>query len=226
MTVLVCLETPQPGRATKAAELLARRLAPLVQIVAVSAGGGVDNATLAWALGRRSFTRVIHLDDPTLDKVDFMTLGIVLAEVARHVRADLVIAGEHSDGEGQGLVPAALAHELHAPLIARVQDVRLAGADEFEVEVRAGGRLCTLACRRPIVLTTSLATDGGNVAPDDTTAASAVESISLAHLSLDPSRLVPRPELLGSHFPIPAEKLRQMTPDEAARCLLGRPCQP
>jgi electron transfer flavoprotein alpha/beta subunit len=222
MTALVCLETPQPGQAAKVAELLARKLAPDVQAVAVSAGGVAASATLAWALGRRSFRRVIHLDDSSLDKADFMTLGMVLAEVARHVGADVVIAGEHSDSEGQGLVAAALAHQLRAPIIARVQDLRLAESDGLEVVVRTGGRLYTLACGCPVVLTTG-ATYAGSVGPDDPTAAATVETISLAQLALDSSRLVPRPELLGSHLPVPAERVRQMTADEAARFLARRP---
>ncbi len=224
MIVLVCLEAPQPGRGAKAAEALARRLVGVAQTVAISAGGTANSEAIAWALGRRSFQRIIHLDAPSLDKTDFMTLGTVLAEVARKVEANVVIAGEHSDVEGQGLVPAALAHQLHAPLLSRVQDVRLPSPDsrQLEITVPAGGRLCTLECPFPVVLTTTAAFESEAVAPEVPSAASVVETITLAQLALDSSRLVPRPELLGSRLPLPASKTRHMTSDEAARILLRR----
>lgn len=222
MIVLVCLEPPKPGRAAKAADRLARRLGGSAETVAVSAGGPKDSESLAWAIARRSFQRIIHLDDPALDKADFMTVATVLSEVARQIRADVIIAGEQSDAEGQGLVPAALAHQLQAPFIARVLDARLADSGRLEVTVPAAGRLCKVACTSPVVLSTSVSLDDDGD-PDAQNPASCAETISLAQLTLDPSRLVPRPELLGSLVPSPAPLRRQMTPDQAARFILRQP---
>jgi hypothetical protein len=224
MIALLCLEAPQPGRATRTAEILARKLAGVERKVAVSAGGPGNSESLVWALGRRSFQRIIHVDDSSLEAAGYMTVGTVLAEVARHVCATVIITGEHSDAEGQGLVPAALAHHLHAPLVSRVQDVRASPSDpeRLEITTRAGGRLYTLDISPPVVLSVPPATcdDIGLAAPNSTLS---VEAITLAQLALDPSRLVPRPELLGSHLPAPAYKPRRMTPDEAARLILPRP---
>jgi len=222
--VLVCLESPCPGQGARAAETLARKLAGVAETVAITVGGPTDSESLTWALERRSFRRIIHLDEASLDRADFMTVGMVLAEVARHLDARVVIAGEHSDLEGQGLVPAALAHLLRAPLIARVQDLRLPSPEsqQLEITVPAGGRLCTFACPLPIVLTAITALDGEAVPLDLTGAASAVEVMTLVQLTLDSSRLVPRPELLGAHVPSPSSAPRRVTPDEAARFLLRR----
>jgi electron transfer flavoprotein alpha/beta subunit len=221
---LFCLEPPRPGRAARTAEILARNLAGVERKVAVSVGGPKSSESLVWVLGRRSFQRIIHVDDSSLEKADYMTLGTVLAEVARHVCASLVIAGEHSDVEGQGLVPAALAHHLRAPLVSRVQAVRLSPSDpeRLEVTTRAGGLLRTLEIPSPLVLSVP-ATACGDVDLAAPNPASSVEEITLAELALDPSRLVPRPELLGSHLPAPSDKPQRMTPDEAARFILRRP---
>jgi electron transfer flavoprotein alpha/beta subunit len=217
--VLACLEPPKPGRAAKAADRLARKLGISAETVAVSAGGPRESESLAWAIDRRSFQRIIHLDDPALDKADFMTVATVLSEVARQIRADVIIAGEHSDGEGQGLVPAALAHQLQASFIARVLDARIADSGRLEATVPAAGRLCTVDCPVPVVISTSVTLDDDR-APDARNPASCAEPLSLAQLTLDPSRLVPRPELLGSLVPFPAELRRQMTPEQAARFIL------
>lgn len=221
MIVLVCLETPQPGRAAKAAELLARRLAAGASTIAVCAGGPSESEALTWAMGRRSFQRILHLDDASLAEADFMTVATVLSEVARHTRADVILVGECSDGEGQGLVPAALAHQLQARFIARAQDVRLTDSGRIEVTVPAAGRLCTLACTVPVVIAATAGCDDG-AGVDAAIPASRVETISLGQLGLDPSRLVPRPELLGVRVPAPPERFCPMTPEQAARFIWRR----
>ncbi len=221
MIVLVCLEPPQPGRASKAADRLARKLAGTVETVAVTAGGPPGSESLEWALGRRTYRRVIHLDAPSLDEADFMTVATVLSEVARQIHADVVITGEHSDAEGQGLVPAALAHQLQAPFIARVQDVRRSDAGLLEVVVPAAGRICRVACPAPVVISTGASCDDGDM-HDANNPASTVETLNLAQLALDPSRLVPRPELLGTSVAVPDEARPRMTPEQAAQFILRR----
>ena len=219
MIVLVCLESPAPSRASRAALALACTLATDAQVVAVSAGGSVASHSLDLARTCAPVSRVLQIEDPALDQADFLTTGMVLAEAARHLEAGLVIAGERSDHEGQGLVPAALAHHLHARLISRVQSVRLAATpDAIEVTLRAGGKICTLACPVPLVLTTP---PGPNIAAELPVGASrAVDSLPLAQLGLDTSRLVPRPNLLGTLVPAPGKLPREMTWEEAAAALL------
>ena len=219
MNVLVCLESPAPGRASRAALDLACTLAGGAQVVVISAGGLASSASLTLARTHASVARVIHLDEFALDKADFLTVGMVLAEAARYLQAGLVIAGERSDDEGQGLVPAALAHHLKVPLISRVQAIRVsATADTVEVTTRAGGQLCTLACPLPLVLSTP----PSRAAAADPAAANlgAVETLTLAQLGVDGSRLVPRPDLLGSLVPPPPESVRDMTFAQAAKSLL------
>ena len=218
MIVLLCLESPRPGRASHAALALAGSLAGNAQVVALSAGGPRDSASLGLARACPALARVIHLDDATLDQADFMTMGMVLAEAARHLGAGLVMAGERSDDEGQGLVPAALAHHLHAHLLARVRAVRLAEADDtVEVILQAGGQLCTVASPSPLVVTVP-AQPGAPAVPAGS-AAHDVETLTLAGIGLDASRLVPRPDLLGALVPAPGEPRREMTLAEAAAAL-------
>lgn len=221
MIVLVCLESPEPGRAGRAALSLARQLAATAQIVALSAGGPVASASLELAR-QGGAHRVIHFDEPALDRADFFTLGMVLAEAARHIKAALVIAGEHSDNEGQGLVPAALAHHLGAPIVARVQDVeRSTAADDAVVlTVRAGGRKNRIAMALPLVLSTSIATNATPVAGQSSRPG--VETITFAQLGLDHSRVVPRPDLLGTRVPLAAPRIQYKSFDEVARMLLRR----
>jgi len=115
-------------------------------VVVVSAGGRPDSASFQLARHSGAVCRIVHLHDPTFDKADFFTLGIVLAEAARRLGARVVFTGEHSDSEGQGMVPAALAHHLRAPLFARVADVQLpeTGDEVLRLTVRSGGRLAAV----------------------------------------------------------------------------------
>jgi electron transfer flavoprotein alpha/beta subunit len=205
--VLVCLEPPSPCRASRAALALALARAGSAQVVALVAGGRALTPTLD--LARASAARVIHLDDPALDKADFFTTGMVLAEAARHLGAGVILAGQHSDQEGQGLVPAVLAHHLHAPSFARVLGLGwpASSPDTVELTLRAGGRICRIESPLPAVLTTE---PGAAVPPARAAdAAVAVETLSLAQLGLDPSRVVPRPDLLGTLVDMPAERSSQ-----------------
>jgi electron transfer flavoprotein beta subunit len=220
--VLVCLESQSPSRASRAALRLACNLGQKAEVVVVSAGGASDSASFQLARQRGTVRRIVHLDDPTFDKADFFTLGMILAEAARQIGARVVLTGEHSDGEGQGLVPAALAHHLRAPLFARVADLQLPGSGEnvLYLTVRSGGRLCRVASPLPAVLAIPPAgvadgpqTEPGNFSP-------AVEKLTLSQLAIDASRLVPRPALLGTFLSPPARGVQQESFDEAAQILL------
>jgi electron transfer flavoprotein alpha/beta subunit len=217
--VLLCLESPSPGRASRAALDIACTLAETASVVAISAGGGKDGPAIALARSCAALSRVVHIDDAALDQADFMTTGMVLAEAARRLEASFVLAGERSDDEGQGLVPAALSHHLHANLLSRVQAVRLSpNADTVEVTLRAGGQRCTVAAHAPLVLTTCAglhARTSQHGAP-----VRDVETLSLASIGIDGSRLVPRPDLLGGFVPKPEPGPREMALAEACAALL------
>jgi len=220
VNVLVCLEAPSAGRAARAALDLACTLATNTKVFVISAGGPATSAAIGLARQRAAVARIIHLDDPALDKADFMNLGLVLAHAARHVEANLVLAGERSDQEGQGLVPAAIAHHLKAHLISRVQAIVLSPAgDAVDVTARAGGQICKVSCPLPLVVTMSARTT--TIAATNAASSAAVETIQLAQLGLDADRLVPRPDLLGALVPAPAGSVRTMTPEEASAALLS-----
>ncbi len=220
MIALVCLEAPVPGRASRTALDLACGLAGSAEVITLSACGPMANAAVEVARSRAGVARILHIETATVDQTDFLTMGMVLGEAARHLGASLVITGDRSDEEGQGLVPAALAHHLRAPLLSRVQAIRPSSQPNcIEVALRAGGLLCTLACPLPVVLSTPA---GATALPAAAaTASCAVELLPLAQLGLDASRLVPRPDLLGQLVPAPATEVRALGVNEAA-VALGR----
>lgn len=218
MNILVCLETPSPGRASRAALDLACAAGAAVRVIAVSAGGPAVNEAVELARSRPGVSRVLHIGSSTLDQSDFLTMGMILAEAARHLEATLVLTGERSEVEGQGLVPAALAHHLRAPLLARVQSFRTTGApDVVEVTVRAGGLLCRLACPLPLVL--SVPPDATAPRAAEAPAQRPVEVLPLPQLGLDASRLVPRPDLLGQLINAPQGNVGRVDLAQAAAAL-------
>ncbi len=223
MIVLVCLESPSPSSASRAALRLACGLGDRAYVVVLSVGAEPEG--LSFELARQSATvrRIIHLQDATFNEAGSFTLGMILAEAARHLEARVILAGGHSDGEGQGMVPAALAHHLKAPLFARVHAVQLpAGDDEvLRMDLRSSGRLCRVVSPLPAVLTTqpSPAGETSQVA-SDAKVPLPVETLSLAQLGIDASRMVPRPALLGALVPGPTEIVQHKSFDEAAHILL------
>lgn len=222
MIVLVCLESPAPSPASRAALRLASTLGDKAEVVVLSAGGPADNASFELARQTLAVRRLVHLQDAALGKPDFLTLGMVLAEAARYLKARVVVAGEHSDGEGQGMVPAALAHHLRAPLFARVEAAAWTATEDerLEMTIRSGGRLCKVTSPLPVVLTTLPALGVSATPSESRPFPPAFEALALAQLGLDASRLVPRPGLLGTLVPAPAEVVRRKSFDEAARILL------
>ena len=119
------------------------------------------------------------------------------------------------------MVPAALAHHLRAPLFARVADVRLpeTGDDVLRLTIRSSGRLCRVVSPLPAVLAIPAGVADGPQTPDGKTAPT-VETLTLAQLAIDASRLVPRPDLLGTLVPKATQIVQHKTFDEAAHILL------
>jgi electron transfer flavoprotein beta subunit len=222
--VLVCLESPAPSPASRAALRLATSLGDQAEVVVISAGGAQDCPSFALARQTSGVRRIVHLQDSALTKPDFLTLGIVLAEAARHLQARVVVAGEHSDGEGQGMVPAALAHHLRAPIFAHVQDAVLPATEDgvLQMTIRSGGRLCQVACPLPIVLSTPALEISGVPPSAPSPSSPIVETLTLSQLGVDASRIVPRPNLLGTRVPVPGHSVQSKSFDEAARILLRR----
>jgi electron transfer flavoprotein beta subunit len=221
--VLVCLESPSPSLASRAALRLAGTLGDKAEIVIMSVGGPPDSASFELARQPLAVRRVVHFQNSALKEPDYLTLGIVLAEAARYLHARVIIAGEHSDMEGQGLVPAALAHHMRAPLFARVQSAALSatGNGIVQMTVQSGGRLCNLTSPLPVVLTTAPApsmAEAPTRAPGQSSPK--VETLSLDQLGVDASLLVPRPGLLGALIPAPAETVQRKSFEDAARILV------
>lgn len=223
MIVLVCLESPRPSQASLAALRLACAMGESVRVIVISVGGEARNESCEMACRTERVRRVVHLCDQALDETDFLSTGRVLAEAARHLEARVVLLGEHSDDEGEGLVPAALAHHWHAPLLACVREVQPPSGDEapWEVTVRTSGSLCKVRSTAPLVLAVPAAlpwatATGGKQAMRE------IEMLALSQLGIEASDLVPRPHLLGTLVALKAEKVENKSFDEAAQLLLRR----
>ncbi len=190
MNIAVCMESPS-GRASRRALSFALRLGAEHPVTILCVG-----AQEPPAVRTSGAQRAVCVRDEALAAADHATRALVLAEGARHLHADLVLAGAASDDEGRGLVPAALAHQLHVPILAHAQSLALAAADEFAITLCSGGQRLRLGHKGPLVVT---------VAPhreevpqtNDAAPPLAWEFLSLAQLGLDASRLLRRPNLLG-----------------------------
>ena len=226
MIVLVCLESPRPSQASLAALRLACAMGERVQVIAVSASGKAQNESCELARRTEGVGRVVQIVDKALCEADFLSVGRVLAEAARHLEASIVLVGEHSDDEGEGLVPAALAQHWHAPLLACVREVHLPSEAEapWEIAVRASGHLCQVRSSTPLVLAVPPTFFAGST-PQATEAKQPVrefETLTLAQLGIDASVLVPRPDLLGPLVTHVAERVESKSFDEAAHRILRR----
>jgi electron transfer flavoprotein beta subunit len=156
MKIVVCVEARPLGEATRAAiALAARARRPPMALIALSAGPSADASSLAEAR-RLGADRAVHLLDPS-DGIDADALGRALAEATRRLGADLILAGARSDGEGRGVVPAAVAHHLGVAYVPYVDELSITADREVEVVLRAGGRKRRLAVPLPAVLTVGAA---------------------------------------------------------------------
>jgi electron transfer flavoprotein beta subunit len=198
VNAVVCIASPHPSRACKAALALACGLGDRFSVTVLSAGHETTNPALAesqWA----GVARAVHLCDPALADADDFILGLVLAAAARQLQAEVIFAGTATDDEGRGLVPAMLAQHLGASILSNVEGVAFDPAEAHEIIAirRVGGQRLQLAFRFPVVLTVAPpALPLKNRASID--APPPIECLTLAQLGIDPERLVPLPNLLGS----------------------------
>jgi electron transfer flavoprotein alpha/beta subunit len=166
--------------------------------------------------------RLLRLQESALGEANCDTTAMLLAEIARHVKAEVVLAGEQSGAEGQGLVAAGIANHLHAPYLAGAAAV--AASDQpgrIQVTVRSGGCPCKVISPAPVVATVPpLGRTAGTPTADVTLPK--VEVLSLADLGVEASRLVRRPDLRGTLVSTPGQVVRNTTFEQAARILLRR----
>jgi electron transfer flavoprotein alpha/beta subunit len=169
MKAVVCVEAGPLSDAARAALALAVKLrGELTSIIALAASPKPAPEALV-AARRLGADRAVQLLDPGLDDTDIDALGRSLAYAVRILEGGVVLAGARSDGEGRGIVPAAIAHHLRVPYIAYVEELVVSGK-EAKVLLRAGGRKRRLAVPLPAVLTTGAASalaasprEGGDV---------------------------------------------------------------
>jgi electron transfer flavoprotein alpha/beta subunit len=115
-----------------------------------------------------------------LENLDVGALGKTLSDALVHLEADLVLCGARSDGEGRGVVPAAIAHHWKAPYLPHVEELS-ASDGEATVLVRSGGMKRRLAIKLPALLTVG-ATLGVAAAPPSPAPPASVEILRLHEL--------------------------------------------
>ena len=210
--VIVCVEGGTPGEATRGALALATTLNPAATVIALSATasatGGNEALTRAQQLGAN---RVAHLHDPQLAAGDAHALGFALAEATRQLGVELVLAGIRSDGEGRGIVPAAVAHHLGS-YWSGVEAVAVDAKNPKQVTivVRAGGRKRTLLVSLPAVLAISAN------APSETEAADAGVSTAIEKLPLPEGRAESRESARGGLGALDRTRSKPATVSSAA----------
>jgi electron transfer flavoprotein beta subunit len=228
MKILVCLEPPSGGRASRAALATALGLGPAHTVSVVSAGKDPTNPAIEDALALGA-TNAVHVLDRALADPDFQTLGSIIAAVATRLEVDLVLAGAQSDDESLGAVPAAIAHHFRGgvPILARAETVATdpQDAQAVVVSLRGGGRRRSLRVRLPAVVSVSslAATPPKTAAPvpaesTSDSAARSLEVLTLRALGIDPALPPRRPDVHGMLLPL-ARKTETVASAEA---LLGR----
>lgn len=222
MIALVCIEPAGPSAAAKVALRVACNSGPNISVVTVSIGSAQQFRKSPPLVLPGAVARVLRVQDPALADSNADTTAMLLTEVARHIKAAVVLVGEQSSTEGHGLVGAAVAHHWQAPYLAAGQALQATDRpDHVRVTVYTGGRLCEVLSPAPVVVATP---PMGPLA--DTLSAEievpAPEVLSLDELSIESSRLVRRPDLRGTMISTPAQVVRNTTFEQAARWLLRR----
>jgi electron transfer flavoprotein alpha/beta subunit len=218
--ILVCVEPAGLSAASGAALQVACGAGPSVRVVVASVGSAQQFRKSATLVSPGPIERILRLQESALSDANCDTTAMLLAEIARHVQAEIVLAGEQSGAEGQGLVAAGIASHLQAPYLASVAAVAATDQpDRVRVSVRAGGCLCEVISPVPVVGAAPPLGRTTETPATDVTLPK-VEVLSLADLGVDASRLVRRPDLRGTLVSTPGQVVRNTTFEQAARVLL------
>lgn len=151
MKIVVCVEPWGLSEASRAALVMAARLKPAQSFTALAATDGSAAQALAEAQQLGAF-RTAQVMEVAMESLDAGALGKTLSDALLHLQADLVLCGARSDGEGRGVVPAAVAHHWKAPYVPHIESLSVADG-EATVVVRSGGKKRTLAVKLPAVFT-------------------------------------------------------------------------
>ena len=190
MKVVVCVEPARLGGAARSALALAAGLGPDVAVTAL-AGAPVPGGKGLLDACRCGAGRGVEVVGPGLDGSDAAALGRALAEAARGLGAELILAGNRSDREGRGIIGAAVAHHLGAPYLPGVEALAIETPGEVVVTLRLGGWRRRLAVTLPAVLTVAPAPVADPVASPH-----AAAEIDVIRVEVSGSR--PPPALYGS----------------------------
>ena len=222
MIILVCVEPAGLSAASYAALQVACAAGPSVRVVVASAGSAQQFRKSPTLVSPGPIERLLRLQEPALGDANCDTTAMLLAEIARHVKAQVVLAGEQSGAEGQGLVAAGVANHLQAPYLAVAAAVAATDQpDRVQVTVRSGGCLCEVISPAPVVAAVPPLGRPAEVPAGDVTLPK-VEVLALTDLGVDASRLVRRPDLRGTLVSTPGQVVRNTTFEQAARVLLRR----
>ena len=222
MIILVSVEPAGLSAASHAALQVACSAGPSVRVVVASAGSAPQFRKSSTLVPPGPIERILRLQEIALGDANCDTTAMLLAEIARYVKAQVVLAGEQSGTEGQGLVAAGIAHHLQAPYLAGAAAVAAAEqSDRVQITVRSGGCLCKVISPSPVVAAVPPLGRTAEMPAVDVTLPK-VEILSLTDLGVDPSRLVRRPDLRGTLVSTPGQVVRNTTFEQAARVLLRR----
>jgi electron transfer flavoprotein alpha/beta subunit len=220
--VLVCVDPAGISAATSGALHVACSAGPSFRVVVASAGSAQQFRKSPTLVPPGPIERILRLQESALGDANCDTTAMLLAEIARHVKAQIVLAGEQSGAEGQGWVAAGIANHLQAPYLAGVAAVAATDRpDRIQVTVRSGGCLCKVISPAPIVAAVPPLGKTAETSPVEVTLPK-VEVLSVADLGIDASRLVRRPDLRGTLVSTPGQVVRNTTFEQAARVLLRR----
>lgn len=190
MKVVVCVEPAALGGAARSALALAAGLPPDVSVTALAGAPAPGGKGLLDAC-RRGARRGVEVVGPGLDGSDADALGRALAEVARGLGAELILAGIRSDREGRGIIGAAVAHHLGAAYLPGVEALAIETPGEVVVTLRLGGWRRRLAVTLPAVVTVA-----PGVVPDPTAPPHAAAEIEVIRVEVPGPR--PPPALYGA----------------------------
>jgi electron transfer flavoprotein alpha/beta subunit len=182
--LVVAVEPWGLSESSRAALALAGRV-PGATVIALAASEGSAAEALAEAQ-RLGAARAVQVIEVALESLEAAALGRTLADALGSLQAEVVLCGARSDGEGRGIVPAAIAHHWSAAYLPHVEELAFAGdqPDQATVVVRAGGRKRRLAVPLPAVLTVGASLSLPAAAPQPVTAVEVIRPADAAERTL------------------------------------------